>query len=326
MGNNCCQPDRCEQDVKSQYLTKGTLELSTPLSEEVLKKKSTWIQLAGHSGNFAPAGPKTVWKRQPKDNHTEGQCLYELKHDAVRDVVPKFYREVEYDNTVYLEMEDLLKHFRDPNVMDVKMGTRTFLESEVRNPELRHDLYEKMIQIDPFEPTEDERKQAAITKLRYMQFRERGSSSASLGFRIEAIRRTGEPSNTDFKKVHTRNEVSSTIQHFVRAQPSVCKQFHRRLQEIRKKFEASEYFKHHEIVGSSLLFIYDSDKHANIWMIDFAKTTHVPDKKITHHSPWMPGNHEDGYLVGLDGLIEIMKELSSRPKRTPNGKTVKAES
>ena len=46
---------------------------------------------------------------------------------------------------------------------------RTFLELEVKNPVLRKDLYEKMVTIDPDAPTEEEKKQQAITKLRYMQ-------------------------------------------------------------------------------------------------------------------------------------------------------------
>jgi hypothetical protein len=46
---------------------------------------------------------------------------------------------------------------------------RTFLESEVKNPVLRRDLYEKMIELDTDAPTPDEREQQAITKLRYMQ-------------------------------------------------------------------------------------------------------------------------------------------------------------
>ena len=48
-------------------------------------------------------------------------------------------------------------------------GCRTFLELEVKNPVLRKDLYEKMVTIDPDAPTEEEKKQEVITKLRYMQ-------------------------------------------------------------------------------------------------------------------------------------------------------------
>ena len=31
----------------------------------------------------------------------------------------------------YLELECLLSHFNDPCIMDVKMGTRTYLKNEV---------------------------------------------------------------------------------------------------------------------------------------------------------------------------------------------------
>jgi len=48
---------------------------------------------------------------------------------------------------------------------------RTFLESEVTNQKLRTDLYEKMVTLDPTEPTQAEHENAAVTKLRYMQVR-----------------------------------------------------------------------------------------------------------------------------------------------------------
>lgn len=45
-----------------------------------------------------------------------------------------------------------------------------------------------MVQVDPSAPTEEEHKARAVTKLRYMQFREQQSSTCRHGFRIEAMK------------------------------------------------------------------------------------------------------------------------------------------
>jgi 1D-myo-inositol-triphosphate 3-kinase len=46
-------------------------------------------------------------------------------------------------------------------------------------------------------------------------------------------------------------------------------------------------------------------------MIDFAKTIPLPEgiSTLSHDKPWTPGNHEDGYLIGLSNLITIFEEI-----------------
>lgn len=82
-----------------------------------------------------------------------------------------------------------------------------------------------------------------------------------------------------------------------------------RLKNIRTILKESHFFKTHELIGSSLLFVHDKRK-ASVWMIDFAKTVPVPeDVNIDHNTAWKVGNHEDGYLIGLNNLISIFESL-----------------
>nr|KAG5688145.1 hypothetical protein BaRGS_028438 [Batillaria attramentaria] len=299
---------RCYMAICSALKT--ALDLTAPASDALLKnRKNAWIQVAGHPGSFAPAGPNTIWKKRMEKENYETKTYQALMDEPLRDMVPTFHREVEYNGEYFIEMEDLLQHFSDPNIMDIKMGKRTFLELEVKNPVLRKDLYEKMVTIDPDAPTEEEKKQEAITKLRYMQFREQESSTADLGFRIEAIRMSGEPPNTNLKKTKSKEQVAQVILKFFKCQYPALDTLLTRLISIREKFENSKFFKCHEIIGSSLLIMYDAEK-TGAWMIDFAKTIPV-DSSLTldHRSPWRIGTHEDGYLSGLDNLIMIVQGI-----------------
>mmetsp|Transcript_65872 Transcript_65872/g.147070 ORF Transcript_65872/g.147070 Transcript_65872/m.147070 type:complete len:89 (+) Transcript_65872:1-267(+) len=81
----------------------------------------------------------------------------------------------------------------------------------------------------------------------------------------------------------------------------------------------------HQVIASSLLMVYDADAEADdveeqrpgLFMIDFAKTTHLEDisssgtrpHRLTHRADWKLGNLEDGYLTGLDSLIALWGDL-----------------
>lgn len=127
------------------------------------------------------------------------------------------------------------------------MGTRTFLESEVSKTMARPDLYQKMIAVDPNAPTKQEHEQCAVTKLRYMQFREQQSSTCSHGFRIEAMKLPGAPPITDLKKVKSHKEVLGTMKTFLGQKEETRRNLLIRLKNLRTKIEKSKYFQTHEV-------------------------------------------------------------------------------
>lgn len=87
-----------------------------------------------------------------------------------------------------------------------------------------------------------------------------------------------------------------------------------RLRSICATVQESHFFRTHELIGSSLLFVHDKRK-ASIWMIDFAKTVPVPEGvTIDHNTEWTVGNHEDGYLIGLNNLISIFESLLNKDR------------
>ena len=158
----------------------------------------------------------------------------ELMSDPwLRELVPRYHRSTLLeDEDQFIELEDLLASFSaSPSIMDCKIGIRTYLEEELakarEKPKLRKvgelktigfpstlycifcmkDMYEKMVAVDPEAPTEEEHRLKGVTKPRYMVWRETISSTATLGFRIEGIKKDGN-SSKDFKTTSTKEQVS----------------------------------------------------------------------------------------------------------------------
>ncbi|UYV74796.1 ITPKA [Cordylochernes scorpioides] len=282
------------------------------------------------AGNFKSGSHGTILK---KLGGREDICLAELmQEDELKTFVPKYYGSVSIDNNIYLELQDLLADFSCPCIMDVKMGVRTYLEDELararENPKLRKDMYEKMIQIDPAAPTEEEHRLHAVTKPRYMVWRETISSTAALGFRIEGLKLADGSSTKDFKTTKEWDEVLEIMTKFLDGFPGTAEKYYQRLKSLRQALVTSRFFKMHEVrfeiqngdlefdgrrlfqmIGSSLLFVHDHNS-ASVWMIDFAKTFPVKTP-LDHNVDWSLGNHEDGYLQGLNNLMRIFQQLAN---------------
>lgn len=141
--------------------------------------------------------------------------------DVLRPYVPEYKGLVASDDgeCSYIQLQDLLGDFVSPCVMDCKIGVRTYLEEELakakEKPKLRKDMYEKMCQIDASAPSEEEHRLKGVTKPRYMVWRETISSTATLGFRIEGIRKGDGTSSKDFKTTKSKEQITKAFQDFV---------------------------------------------------------------------------------------------------------------
>ncbi|VVD00095.1 unnamed protein product [Leptidea sinapis] len=82
------------------------------------------------------------------------------------------------------------------------------------------DMYEKMIQIDPKAPSEEEHRSKGVTKPRYMIWRETISSTATLGFRIDGVKKADGTSSKDFKTTKTREQILEAFKDFTNNFPN----------------------------------------------------------------------------------------------------------
>ena len=220
-------------------------------------------------------------------------------------------------------IEDLTAGLRRPCVMDVKMGTRTFQEKVVDDPSRRTDMTKKIQDAHKSDPdlasevaesnlTEDEAENG-VTKVRYMQWREMATTTHKHGWRIEGI--VLAPSGSDApaakvdvpKSLRKEKAMRDMLRKYLQKSPRHARDLGEKLSRLRVALEASDWFATHEVVSSSLLCIYDAADPPRappgVWMIDFANC--LPTKeKLNHRTPWSKGNHEEGYLLGLDDIIE----------------------
>lgn len=132
------------------------------------------------------------------------------------------------------------KNFPDSKI--IFENSRTYLEEELARAEekatLRKDMYEKMVEIDPSAPTPEEHRLQAVTKPRsvlnyflfhskmfsnkishffhrYMVWRETISSTSTLGFRIEGVKKNDGTSSKEFKTVKTKEQILESLKSFI---------------------------------------------------------------------------------------------------------------
>eukprot|EP00729_Bicosta_minor_P001475 gene1475-19387_t len=303
-----------------------SLELATHPDQLATKKKpeqADWRQLAGHADNFAvPDDTRYILKLKSK---IESEALSAAMSCAIAKLfaVPFYGTATTADSEKeWMKIGNLLHAFKNPSLMDIKMGQRTYLHDKKNTTKKRMDLLQKMIKVDPSAPTEEEKKEG-VTKQRYMRFREEQSSSIELGFRIEAMHVTAHEDENALDNAHgstfskyfvPKNKVGVTgeIRRFLMKNPVVRQKFIERLEDMKRLLPQSDFFNNHEVIGSSLLFVYDENDNATVTMLDFGKTVRSP-QPLKHNVPYVYPtlSHEEGYLVGVDNILKIIKAIDT---------------
>jgi len=290
------------QRQDSNWRILRSLVNDTTLLRKYKERRKTWVQAAGHEGSFVEGNKKgTVLK---KYSLQEEECYKELMQDNLMRAVPRFFQTVEIDGEKYMELCCCLSDFRNPSIMDIKMGVRTFVEADASLAKERSDLYERMVKEDPYSTTEEENRRRSVTKLRYLDWRDERSSSRSLGFRVEGIIQNGNTTN-DFKSLKTNDGISNLLKSFI-TNPKIKDMYLERLREIERLCVESSFFQRHQLIGTSLLFVND-DNNGNIWMIDFGKSYKADEEENNVKMDF--SRRENGYFAGLRNIITILESI-----------------
>eukprot|EP00669_Euglena_mutabilis_P006848 TRINITY_DN2321_c0_g1_i1.p4 TRINITY_DN2321_c0_g1~~TRINITY_DN2321_c0_g1_i1.p4 ORF type:complete len:217 (-),score=104.97 TRINITY_DN2321_c0_g1_i1:61-711(-) len=207
--------------------------------------------------------------------------------------------------------------------VDIKMGVRTFEVAEVLGEKRRLDLLQKALIIQENNPaveiTADEMANG-ITKYRFMSLRDAASSSATLGFRFQGMRKGPRIlKSKDFATICNRADCLSVFRSFFEG----CTEAQRhgllgQLKGLHAAADGSEWFHSQEFIGSSLFIVYDSahPTRCGLWMIDFARTRPAPEP-LRHTVPWALPSHEDGYLLGIASVIALWEDVFAGPAAEP---------
>eukprot|EP00931_Biecheleriopsis_adriatica_P076265 TRINITY_DN49997_c0_g1_i1.p1 TRINITY_DN49997_c0_g1~~TRINITY_DN49997_c0_g1_i1.p1 ORF type:complete len:424 (+),score=105.07 TRINITY_DN49997_c0_g1_i1:125-1396(+) len=301
------------------------------------RKKKLSRQASGHVGvsnflkqysglhDFQTGVPDFVLKAYDQAEHEIYQTL-EALGDELQPFTPHCFGQVCADGKQFLKLSNLLKSFqRGPHVMDCKLGVRSFTEKEVHNTALRKDLYTRLFELDPSYPSQDEHLAQACSKYRWMTFNDEFTTLKSLGFRIDGIANSsqGKVEKKALQQACSLPDIAQVIiENFLPCVGTQEKDMHldvvasivQQLEELLEVLRHSSFAASHSIVGASLLFVVDAHaSHARVFLIDLAKVSALPGGlRITHESPWVPGNHEDGVFLGFRSMKQCWDEVGKQ--------------
>ena len=300
-----------------------------------IRKRSTaeaakfWREIAA-SGHLAPYLP-IIYSIDPVDEDGDGEV-----------------DETAYGSGVYdVRMQDMAAAMTEPCAMGILMGGRTptTLEFAAAAATPRPELLTKLAEVDPTAPTAEETAAGGVTPLRYLQALDGLSSTASLGFRIDACRSLvgGETAESFYHKGSVKN-VGGTLQDlplpegktlqtlkaeedvitafctFMQRDAALAEAAMQKLQGIIAALERSPFFASHVFLRTWLLMVYDDEARVpslELKLMNFPFSYALPEgATLTHTEPWdgTADCHEDGYLTGMRSLERVLAAVAERLK------------
>jgi hypothetical protein len=256
------------------------------------------------------------------------QLSTKYANDPVQDFVPAFHgvQHASASNShAFMRLSNVVDGFKQPKVMDVKLGMRTYLQCETQNTTPRRDLFQKMQEDFPSQLTSAELDMQMVTKSRYMMMRDAQSTSGSLGYRVSGTAGCYDgPGTTSKDRALVSESRDAALRAFgLFAQSAsndtvgparIARMLVEELRDLRSALEASAFVKEHECIGTSVLLAIDaSNGVCRASWIDFAKTNICEDTQgLSHREALSAESQEEGLLVGLDNLISDWEEVYER--------------
>ena len=163
-----------------------------------------WIQITGHADGFIPFDENRKVAKAMKANDRSEFHNYSLidETDTILQFLPPFHGLLTTQERAIINLErstcngewfvltNVLIGYRDPVVIDIKMGKATcgMRQFNVKMTR-RNDLFRKFLELGfPYNLlTQEEKEEQAITKFRYAELRDLLSTSSKFGFRVEAM-------------------------------------------------------------------------------------------------------------------------------------------
>ena len=154
---------------------------------------------------------------------------------------------------------------------------------------------------------------------RYLEFLDGRTSSATLGFRVDACKtmicgaldELPLPDGVaSLGALQSEEHVSSALSTFLQHDPALAAAVSMKLETLSAALQRSSFFRRHALVRSTLLLVYDDVARSTkleLKMMNFGVSFPLAEADVAPADG--PPRDEYGYLAGVDSLHRLMKQV-----------------